>query len=96
MLLYVSSAILSRRLNKNVRKGLSGRAPYACGEKVTYLDSRIKVSLYRYLIYFIIFDSSLLIIAFASLALTPFNVGLFLLYILIVFISSLFLLEGEG
>jgi len=41
------------------------------------------------------FDSSLVIIAFASLALNALNMWFFMLYILIIFISSLFLLEGE-
>ncbi|MCD6469303.1 NADH-quinone oxidoreductase subunit A [Candidatus Bathyarchaeota archaeon] len=93
--LYASSAILSRRLNKNIRKGLNGKSPYACGEKVASLNSRINVSLYKYLIYFVMFDSSLIIIAFASLALHALNIWFFVLYVLIIFISSLFLLEGE-
>jgi len=95
ILLYISSTILSRRLNKNVRKGLNGKSPYACGEKVISLNSRINVSLYKYLIYFLMFDSSLLIIAFASLVINAFNLWFFILYILIIFVSSLFLLEGE-
>ena len=93
--LYAFSAILSRKLNKNVRKEPNGKSPYACGEKVTSLNSRINVSLYKYLIYFVMFDSSLVIIAFASLALNALNIWFFMLYILIIFISSLFLLEGE-
>jgi len=41
------------------------------------------------------FDSSLIIISFASLALSALNIWFFMLYVLIIFVSSLLLLEGE-
>jgi len=94
-LLYLSSILLSRKINKNIRREWNSKSPYACGERVTSLNSRINVSLYKYLIYFVMFDSSLLIIAFASLALNISNIWFFIFYILIIFVSSLFLLEGE-
>ncbi len=39
---------------------------YACGEKVTFPQLRVNVSLYKYLIYFVVLDSSVILIAFAA------------------------------
>ncbi len=43
----------------------NAQSAYACGEKVSFLGLKINVSLYKYLIYFVIFDSSVLVLAFA-------------------------------
>jgi NADH:ubiquinone oxidoreductase subunit 3 (subunit A) len=92
LIVYIFSAIFSC---KSARNEPDKRLPYACGERIASLSSRIIVSLYRYVIYFIILDSSLLIAAFASLALNPFNTWLFCLYIILLLISSFLLLGGE-
>lgn len=68
---------------------------YACGEKV--LSQRLKIShtLYKYLIYFVIIDSSAVIMAFASLALHSVNEFFLLAYLFTILASSLLLLGGD-
>jgi len=70
------------------------QASYACGEKVVFHGLRINVSLYKYLIYFVIFDSAVLVLAFASFALANTNPLLLFLYLGIILASVLVLLEG--
>jgi len=66
---------------------------YACGEKATFHGLKVNVSLYRFLIYFVIFDSSVILIAFASL-MGQGNVTLLILYLFLMLASGLILLEG--
>ena len=72
------------------------QASYACGEKVSFQGSKVNVSLYKYLIYFVIFDSSVLLLAFASFALAGTNPLYLILYLGIILAAGLVLLEGEG
>ncbi len=68
---------------------------YACGEKLPLQRLRISHTLYKYLIYFVIIDSSAVLMAFASLAIHSMN-GIFLLvYIFTLIISCLLLLGGD-
>ncbi|MBX5328915.1 NAD(P)H-quinone oxidoreductase subunit 3 [Candidatus Bathyarchaeota archaeon A05DMB-5] len=78
---------------KSARDG-KGESTYACGEKATFCKLRINVSLYKYLIYFVVLDSSILLVAFASLKLQITSVFLFMLYLSMVLISSFLLFEG--
>jgi NADH:ubiquinone oxidoreductase subunit 3 (subunit A) len=71
-----------------------GKSTYTCGEKAIFHKLKINVSLYKYLIYFAILDSSVLLVAYASLALHTVNVLLFILYLSIVFVSGFLLFEG--
>lgn len=73
----------------------NSKSAYACGEKVTFHKLRINVSLYKYLIYFVILDSSVLLVAFASLILQAASALPFMLYLMIVLVSG-FLLFGGG
>ena len=66
---------------------------YACGEKATFHGLKVNVSLYRFLIYFVIFDSSVILIAFASL-MGQGNVTLLILYLFLMLASGIILLEG--
>jgi NADH:ubiquinone oxidoreductase subunit 3 (subunit A) len=70
------------------------QAAYACGEKVHFQGLQINVSLYKYLIYFIIFDSSVLVLAFAAFAILAANPLLLILYLGIILAAGLVLLEG--
>ena len=70
------------------------QASYACGEKAIFRGIRINVSLYRYLIYFIIFDSAVLVLAFAALTLAAVNPLFFILYLGIMLAAGLVLFEG--
>mgnify|MGYP001093103831 CR=1 FL=1 len=70
------------------------QAAYACGEKVTFQGLKINVSLYKYLIYFVIFDSSVLVLAFASIAIAAANPLLLIIYLGIILAAGLVLLDG--
>jgi len=70
------------------------QAAYACGEKVTFQGIKINVSLYKYLIYFIIFDSSVLVLAFAAFAVLVANPLLLILYLGIILAAGIVLLDG--
>ena len=72
------------------------QAAYACGEKAVFHGLQINVSLYRYLIYFVIFDSAVLVLAFASFALSGTNPLFLFLYLGIILVAGFVLLEGGG
>jgi NADH:ubiquinone oxidoreductase subunit 3 (subunit A) len=72
------------------------RSEYACGEKAPIQRLRINITLYKYIIYFAIFDSSVLLLAFSALSAEGVNVTLLILYLFIMLASSLVLLEGGG
>jgi NADH:ubiquinone oxidoreductase subunit 3 (subunit A) len=67
---------------------------YACGEKISFQGLKINVSLYKYLIYFVIFDSVVLVLAFASFALAAVNPLVLFLYLGIILAAGFVLLEG--
>ena len=67
---------------------------YACGENAPLQKLKVNVSLYKFLIYFVIFDSSVLLLAFASLMVQGTNILLLILYLFMMLASSLILLEG--
>lgn len=96
LILAVSFLIymFGRWLSPKSVQGGNGKSTYACGEKSNFPKLKINVSLYRYLIYFVILDSSVLLIAFASLTLPATNILLFMFYLFMVFISGFLLLEG--
>jgi len=68
---------------------------YACGEKVASQRLKISHTLYKYLIYFVTIDSSVVIMAFASLAIYGINAFFLLAYLFTVLTSSLLLLGGD-
>jgi len=70
------------------------QAAYACVEKVTFLTIRINVSLYKYLIYFVVFDTTVLVLAFASVAIATTNPLLLILYLGIILAAGWALVEG--
>jgi NADH:ubiquinone oxidoreductase subunit 3 (subunit A) len=70
------------------------QASYACGEKASFPGLKVNVSLYKYLIYFVIFDSSVLLLAFASFAIAGTNPLFLILYLGILLAACLVLLEG--
>ncbi|NLD65066.1 MAG: NAD(P)H-quinone oxidoreductase subunit 3 [Crenarchaeota archaeon] len=72
----------------------NAQASYACGEKVSFQGLKINVSLYKYLIFFVIFDTSILVLAFASLAIISVNPLLLILYIGIILAAGLVLFQG--
>jgi NADH:ubiquinone oxidoreductase subunit 3 (subunit A) len=70
------------------------QSSYACGEKATFHGLEINVNLYKYLIYFVIFDSAVLVLAFASFALAGTNPLFYILYLGIILAAGFVLLEG--
>jgi NADH:ubiquinone oxidoreductase subunit 3 (subunit A) len=85
---------LGRRASPKPAQSGNERSEYACGEKAPLQRLKISVSLYKYLIYFTIFDSSVLLLAFAAFLGQGTNVILLILYLSIIFAASLLLLEG--
>jgi NADH:ubiquinone oxidoreductase subunit 3 (subunit A) len=86
--------VLGRRAAPKPVSSENGTSTYACGEKATFQRLRVNVSLYKYLIYFVIFDSSIILLAFASFASQGTNAILLIIYLFIMLASSLILLEG--
>lgn len=90
-LIYLFGRFLS------VKSGRNGnvRSAYACGERAKFGKLKISVSNYRFLIYFVILDSSVLLAAFAALVIQMANAFFLTLYLFIVILSGLLLFE-EG
>ncbi len=96
LILFISVVIyvVTKRL---VPKTLSSEAKssmYACGEKVVSKRLLVNVTLYKYLIFFVIIDSPALILAFAALALHMINPLTLLIYLGIILAADMLLLGG--
>ena len=89
-IIYFSSSLLTQKTPANKEKN----AMYACGEKVDTKRLQVNVSLYKYLIFFVIIDSPALILAFAALALEMINPFSLLIYLGIILAADLLLLGG--
>ncbi len=72
-----------------------GRASYACGEEPPKQKIKTRISIYKYLVYFVILDSSVVLLAFASLALDTANLVLVTLYLVMLFFSCALWMGGE-
>jgi NADH:ubiquinone oxidoreductase subunit 3 (subunit A) len=98
LILVTSLAIyaLGKRSAPKTSISENEQAAYACGEKVSFQGLKINVSLYKYLIYFVIFDSSVMVLAFAAFSLGVINPLLIILYIGIILAAGLVLLDGGG
>ncbi len=97
-LLIVAAAslvyLLGRRAAPKPPQSGNATLTYACGEEAPIQKQRITVTLSKYLIFFVILDSSVLLLAFATLFTQGVNVPLLLLYLGILLASNLLLLEG--
>lgn len=67
---------------------------YACGERLRSRRLAVTITLYKYLIYFVILDSSVLIMAFASLAVKATSLFLLLIYLFTILTAVLLLTSG--
>ena len=97
ILIFISTIAiyaLGKRSAPKTTTSENEQGSYACGEKASFSGLKINVSLYKYLIYFIIFDSAVLVLAFASIALAGTNPLLLILYLGIILAAGLILLEG--
>ncbi|MEM2092769.1 MAG: NADH-quinone oxidoreductase subunit A [Candidatus Bathyarchaeia archaeon] len=79
---------------KSSTKNSNKKSSYACGEKAIFSKVRINVALPKFLIYFVILDSSVLLIAFASLALRHLDFSVLLIYLFLALATVLMLFEG--
>jgi NADH:ubiquinone oxidoreductase subunit 3 (subunit A) len=89
-LIYICSRLLSQKTLASEEKS----SMYACGEKIFSKRLLVNVTLYKYLIFFVIIDSPALILAFAALALEMINPFILLIYFGIIFAADLLLLGG--
>jgi NADH:ubiquinone oxidoreductase subunit 3 (subunit A) len=90
LLIYLSSHLLTQNSPASKEKS----AMYACGEKVSTKRLLVNVTLYKYLIFFVIIDSPAMILAFAALALEMINPFTLLIYLGIIFAADMLLLGG--
>lgn len=90
---YVIYAI-GRRSAPKTAISENEQAAYACGEKVTFRTIRINVSLYKYIIYFVVFDTTVLVLSFAAFAIATTNPLLLILYLGIILAAGWALVEG--
>ena len=72
----------------------NAQSAYACGEKISFFGLKINVSLYKYIIYFVVFDSAVIVLAFAALNIATLNPLLIILYLGIILAAGLILVEG--
>lgn len=96
LVLFITSVIyvLSKKLVPNTLLNEEQNAMYACGEKVVSKRLMVNVSLYKYLIFFVILDSPALILAFAALALEIISPFALLIYLGIILAADALLLGG--
>ncbi len=97
ILIFISTLAiynLGKRSAPKTTTSENEQASYACGEKASFPGLKINVSLYKYLIYFVIFDSAILVLAFAVTSLSGTNPLLLIPYLGIILVASLILLEG--
>jgi NADH:ubiquinone oxidoreductase subunit 3 (subunit A) len=87
--------MLGRRSAPKPAQGGNATSTYACGEKAPIQKARITITLSKYLIYFVILDSSVLLLAFATLITQGVNTPLLLLYLGLMLTSSLLLVGGD-
>ena len=85
---------LGRRVAPKPVQSNNELSAYACGEKATFHGLKVNVSLYKFLIYFVIFDSSVLLVAFASISSISKNSILIMFYLFLMLASGLLLVEG--
>jgi NADH:ubiquinone oxidoreductase subunit 3 (subunit A) len=90
-LIYVLSHLLTPKSSQSKEKSFM----YGCGEKVFTKRLLVNVSLYKYLIFFVIIDSPALILAFAALALEMINPFTLLIYLGIILAADMLLLGGN-
>ncbi len=91
-LVSMSIYVLGRLFSPKPSQQKQGRSSYACGEKPFSQVLKVNVSLYKYLIYFVILDSSVLLVAFASSVSNVVSTLAVLLYLATVLVAGLLLI----
>ena len=90
-LIYLFTGRLSPKTSISEGKNLM----YACGEKINPTKLLVNVTLFRYLIYFVIIDSPALILAFAAISLEMISPIHLLIYLALVLVADFLLLGGH-
>jgi NADH:ubiquinone oxidoreductase subunit 3 (subunit A) len=85
---------IARHSAPKTKHGVNHEMGYACGEKVVFSSPKINISLYKYLIYFVVFDSAVIVLAFASVAIASVNPLLVIIFLGIILASGFILLDG--
>ena len=85
---------LGRRAAPKPNQSENERLTYACGERAPIQKQRITVTLSKFLIYFVVLDSAVLLLAFATIITQGVNMSLLVLYLSLLLASSLILFEG--
>jgi NADH:ubiquinone oxidoreductase subunit 3 (subunit A) len=97
ILIVASTAViyaLGRRAAPKPVQTNAQRTAYACGEKVTFPKLKVNVSLYKYLIFFVVLDSSVILLAFGAFMSKGIDVPLILLYLFMILAAGIVLIEG--
>lgn len=96
VLIFVATLViygLGKRSAPKTTIGENEQAAYACGEKVSFPNISINVSLYKYIVYFVVFDTSVLVLAFAALS-GFVNSLVLILYVGVILAAGLVLFDG--
>ena len=98
LILLASSVlyVIGRRASPKPVQSANEQLTYACGEKAPFQGLKVNISLYKFLIYFVIFDSAVLLLAFGALMTTGTNTVLVILYLFMMLTSTFLLFEGGG
>ena len=97
ILIFISALaiyIMGKRSAPKTTISENAQSAYACGEKISFFGLKINVSLYKYIIYFVVFDSAVIVLAFAALNIATLNPLLIILYLGIILAAGLVLVEG--
>lgn len=86
--------LLGNRLAPKTTDRELGRIQYACGENPPKIPQRMQASLYKYLVYFLVVDSSLLILAYAALDIAYLNPIPLILYLSTLLVSVFLFVDG--
>ncbi len=91
-IIYIIGRLLAPKTPKNAERD----SAYACGEKVAFRQIPLSISSYKYLVFFIIIDSSVLMVAFAAFSYQYIYEYwyLFLLYLGVLLIAVVLLMSG--
>ena len=96
LLISLMIYLLALKTAPKSRRGAQHISVYACGEKVRLGRLFINITFYKYLAYFVILDSSIIIAAFASLAFNPAILPFLLTYLCAILAAVLLLTEGDA
>jgi len=93
VILFSSIYLLAAGLSPKASQGPEAISTYACGERFSIDTVLVDPTLYEYSVYFLIFDSGIVLLAFACQALEGFSLPV--IGYLLVLLSSVLLLPSR-